>query len=84
MRKILCARNHRMIQILPELFLCECSAYGALADLKGAVPEARDLVDRQGGIELLRDRIEKQEVKARDDRKLEREERPSPRIREGV
>lgn len=75
MKKILCSHKVRLVQILPELWLSECCEYGSTSDLKGAVAEARALVERIGGIPLLRDRIEREEQDARDQRKLEREGR---------
>ena len=61
MKKVLCERQHRMIEIVLGLLLCECSSYGPLVSRKGAVEEARQLVRAQGGIAFLRDRIEAKE-----------------------
>lgn len=78
MRKVECANDHRMIEVVPGLLLCECSSYGPLSDMKGAVEEARALVARAGGIEALRDRVEGQERK----RKAEAKEASLDRARQ--
>ena len=64
MRKVLCARHHRMVPITAELAICECSAYGRTY-LKGMEDEARRMVERCGGIEKLRDDLLRAEEVAR-------------------
>lgn len=65
MKKIMCKRGHRMIEIVPGLHLCECSDYGRLSYRKGATEEARRLIARAGGLEKLRDAIEAEEERKR-------------------
>lgn len=87
MKRLLCTRKHRMIEVTSNLYLCECSSYGAAASLKGAVAEARDLVERAGGIEVLRNQVEEAEQEAKEERKsaaLLRQERQRRQIRDGV
>jgi hypothetical protein len=55
---VLCALKHRMIPIVEGLMLCECSSYGRLASRKGAVEAARRMVDKAGGIDTMRNKIE--------------------------
>lgn len=69
MKKLLCERNHRMVEIVLGLLLCECSSYGPLTSRLGAVDEARQLVKAQGGIAVLRDRLEAKELAAAKQRK---------------
>ena len=71
-RKIMCSNNHRMVPIVPELWLCQCSSYGRLAGLKGCVAEAREIVNQAGGINLILDLIETIEAAARNERKAAR------------
>ena len=69
MKAVKCALDHRMIEVVPGLMLCECSSYGPKSNLKGMVAEARALVARHyGGMGQLRDRIEKAEAEAREKR----------------
>ena len=87
MRMQRCRRHHRMIQVVSDLWLCECSAYGRLVDMKGAVQEARGLVDAAGGIEAMRRLIEAQEDNLRKERQRDREtawQRARDAIKEGV
>lgn len=49
--------NHEMIDVLPKLRVCECSAEGYLANLKGAVDEARRLIEAEGGYDVVRARL---------------------------
>ena len=74
MKKVLCERQHRMIEIVLGLMLCECSSYGPLTSRKGAVDEARALVRAQGGIVFMRDRIEAKERLAAEKRKEDKAE----------
>lgn len=62
MKKVVCMRNHRMVEVIPGFALCECSTYGRLSYLKGIEEEARRLVEKCGGIERIRDKIEKTEA----------------------
>ena len=62
MKKVTCVNNHRMVQIVPDLLLCECASYGRLTDMKGAVEDARKLVEASGGLSYLRDRMEAEEM----------------------
>lgn len=85
MRRVHCKRKHRMVQIVDELWLCECSAYGRLVDRRGAVEEARHMVDRRGGIDAIRRLVEAQEEQLRKERQtsnIERERRLREAIRE--
>ncbi len=65
MKKILCAQHHRIVPVVDELWICECASYGRKAYLKGAVEEARRMVDAVGGIARLRDQLEKTETEQR-------------------
>jgi len=72
-----------MIEVVEGLFLCECASYGRLASLKGAVEEARRVVDRAGGLARLREDVERAESTAKEKRQRAREEaevvtRPRP------
>ena len=70
MKHVKCSLDHRMIEVVPGLMLCECSSYGPKSNLKGMVAEARALVYRQwGSVAKLRDAIEDAEAKQREARK---------------
>lgn len=87
MRVLHCKNKHRMILIVTDLWLCECSAYGRLADLRGAVDEARGLVKTQGGVAAMRRLVEAQEEQARKERKANTADawqRQRDAIKEGV
>jgi hypothetical protein len=71
-KKILCVRDHRMIEVVDGLWLCECASYGRLASLKGAEEEARRIVDRAGGLGKMRDAIELAEAMVKEKRERAR------------
>jgi len=75
MRAITCARGHRMVPVVEGLYLCECSSYGRLTDLKGAVDEGRAMLERGGGLEHIRQQMLDAEEDARKKRKLGRGDR---------
>jgi hypothetical protein len=73
--KVFCSLKHRMVPILgPDLLLCECSSYGRLSHMKGAVADARALIEKQGGIEQLRHALEVKEQRAKRTREKDRRE----------
>jgi len=53
-----CKYGCTFIEVTPALFLCEHADYGAASYLKGAVEEARRLVERAGGFEKIRQRLD--------------------------
>jgi hypothetical protein len=53
-----CKFGCTFIEVTPSLFLCEHADYGAASYLKGAVEEARRLVERAGGFEKIRQRLD--------------------------
>jgi hypothetical protein len=53
-----CKHGCVFIEVTPSLFLCEHADYGAASYLKGAVEEARRLVERAGGFEKIRQRLD--------------------------
>lgn len=64
---------HEMIEVVGGLRVCECSAYGTLQHLKGAVEEARRLIMADGGYDAVRERIHREAKQKRDERKKQRE-----------
>lgn len=70
---IKCTLDHRMIEVVPGLLLCECSSYGPKANLRGMVADARALVaKRYGSVTKLREKIEDAERKQADERQMAR------------
>lgn len=53
-----CKYGCTFIEVTPALFLCEHADYGAASYLKGAVEEARRLVEKAGGFEKIRQRLD--------------------------
>ena len=72
--------KHEMIEITPNLWMCECTATGSVTELVGAAEEARAMVARAGGFEALR---EQHAAKRKERLKLQREERESRREKQG-
>jgi len=76
-----------MVEVTSALYLCECSSYGELASRKGAVEEARALVDKQyGSIDNLRRKLEEEEERrkeAREEAQRQRDARNRAAIRRG-
>jgi len=58
MAKPRCKYGCTFIEVTPSLFLCEHADYGAASYLKGAVEEARRLVEKAGGFEKIRQRLD--------------------------
>jgi len=81
-----CKRGCRLVPLLPELWLCDHSAYGRMVDLKGAVTEGRRMLAAAGGYEVLRRQLDEDAAKrkqARKDAHAEGVERVSRKVREG-
>ena len=53
-----CKHGCTFIEVTPALFLCPHADYGSATNLKGAVEEARRLLDRAGGYDVVLARIE--------------------------
>lgn len=60
-----CKHKCRFILITPDLYLCPHAAYGKATSRKGAVEEARQLLERQGGYFEVLDRVEAEEERRR-------------------
>lgn len=75
-----CSRGCRMVPIVDGLWLCNHASYGRLVDLKGAVADGRALLERYGGFEVLRKRLDEQAERQKELRKAER--KPVARVRE--
>lgn len=67
-----CKYKCTFLQISDELWLCPHAAYGAAAELMGAVEEGRRLLERAGGYDLLLARIQTAAYEAKQKRKAER------------
>lgn len=70
-----CRHGCRFLQITPALWLCPHSSYGEASYLRGAVDEARALLARAGGYDVVLDDVERGEAKKKKDRDDERERR---------
>ncbi len=80
-----CRHGCRFIAITPALSLCPHASFGEASYLKGAVDEARALLERAGGYETVLAGIIKQEEARKDAARKEREERQqNPRASEQV
>lgn len=53
-----CKFGCTFIEVTPSLFLCPHASYGSASYLKGADEEARRLLDRAGGYDVVLARIE--------------------------
>lgn len=60
-----CKQGCRFIQISDELWLCPHAAFGAASYYKGAIDEARALLERSGGYDAVLTRLEQKEGEAR-------------------
>jgi len=59
------------LQISDELWLCPHASYGRLSYMKGAVQEARRLLEQQGGYDHVLSNV----LAAEEARRMERQER---------
>jgi hypothetical protein len=57
-----------MIEVVPDLWLSECCAYGRVSNLKGAVEAGRVLVEKAGGFREMRHRVDEAEAKQKEKR----------------
>jgi hypothetical protein len=83
-----CKHECRFLQVTPALWLCPHAAYGQASYLKGAVAEARTLLERAGGYDTVLARVvaeEEQRRQARREAQLHRQEDPpaSEQVRYG-
>lgn len=80
-----CRHGCRFLQITPALWLCEHASYGEASYLLGAVEDARAMLDKAGGYNVVLAKLVAEEDKRKDDKKKERQERQSePRASEQV
>lgn len=76
MKRLTCVREHRMVEVVPTLYLCECSSYGEMSSYIGAVDDARAMVDKQyGSIDNLRRKLEETEQKRKEQREQAKRKR---------
>lgn len=68
-----CRFKCRFIQITDTLWLCPHSAFGSSSDRMGAVAEARRLLERQGGYDVILSRIVEAEEERKLDQRIDRE-----------
>lgn len=76
-----CSRGCRMVPIVEGLWLCDHASYGRLVDMKGAVADGRAMLERAGGFEHLRRRLDDEAEEAKARRRAAT--RPVQRVREG-
>jgi len=67
-----CRHGCRFLQLTPALTLCPHTAYGEASYLKGAVEDARALLEKLGGYEAVLMRTIKKEDERRYDKEEER------------
>lgn len=70
-----CKYGCRFLQITPALWLCPHASYGEASYLKGAVDEARALLDKAGGYTTVLAGIVAKEEAKKETAREEREER---------
>lgn len=70
-----CKHGCRFLQITPALALCEHASYGEASYLAGAVEEARRLLERAGGYNVVLAGIVREEEAKKEARQKEREAR---------
>lgn len=79
-----CKHGCRFLQISDELWLCPHASYGRLSYMKGAVEDARRLLEHQGGYAVVLTRVEAAEAerkKERDEKLRENAERMQKTVR---
>jgi hypothetical protein len=70
-----CRHGCRFVQVSDELWLCPHAAYGRGSYLKGAVEEARALLERSGGYEAALNRVIQAEEVRREEARQRRQAR---------
>jgi len=78
-----CRHGCRFIQISDTLWLCLHASWGATSYLRGAVEEARRLLERVGGYETVLAGIVAAEEERKEARKEERERQAKREVRYG-
>jgi len=63
-----CRFGCRFIQVSTNLWLCPHASFGSASYLKGAVEEARAMVEKAGGYEAIVRRLQDQEGQRKHDR----------------
>jgi len=63
-----CRFECRFIQVGDNLWLCPHASFGSASYLRGAVEEARAMVERAGGYEAIVRRLQAEEAKRKQDR----------------
>jgi hypothetical protein len=58
-----CKHGCRFLQITPALWLCPHSAYGEASYLRGAVEDARAILEKSGGYDAVLGTVEQAEAK---------------------
>lgn len=75
-----CRHKCRFLQISDELWLCPHASYGRLSYMKGAVEDARALMERHGGYDGLLAIITAEELRKQLDRDTARGKHPEPEV----
>lgn len=75
-----CRHGCTFLQISNQLWLCPHASYGAGSYLKGAVEEARQLLERAGGYDAVLDKINKAKEAKRQAARAVRAQNP-PRVK---
>ena len=70
----ICSRGCRLVPIPADLWLCDHAAYGGMVDLKGAVEQARWMLERSGGYSQLRDALDRLALERKKQRQSDRDE----------
>lgn len=68
-----CKHGCRFIQVSQGLWLCPHAAYGEASYYKGAIEDARNLLEKAGGYEAVLGRIETEEAQRKEDAREKRE-----------
>jgi len=64
-----CRHRCRFLQITDRLWLCPHAAYGEASYMQGAVDEARALLERMGGYQVVLRKLEDSESKRADEQR---------------
>ena len=70
-----CKHGCRFLQVSDDLWLCPHAAYGATSYKKGAIAEARALLEKAGGYQAVLERLEKKEDETRAAARKKKEEK---------
>jgi hypothetical protein len=70
-----CKHGCRFLQVSQGLWLCPHAAYGEASYYKGAIEDARKLLEKAGGYDAVLSRVVAEEEERKEDQRKRREEK---------